>query len=75
MRYELSQEADRDLEDIFDFSLGKYGLNQAVAYVMGFHEVFELLVENPELGRNRSEIALGIRSFPKDAHIIFYRIT
>ncbi|MGV8094940.1 MAG: type II toxin-antitoxin system RelE/ParE family toxin [Mangrovibacterium sp.] len=72
--YRLSQEADRDLEDIFDYTAREFGVDQAIAYVSEFEEVFVSLAVNPELGRNRDEIRNGLRSFVKGSHTIFYRI-
>lgn len=31
------------------------------------------LAQNPELGRDRSEVYAGARSFPSGKHVIFYR--
>ena len=73
-RYELSPSADADLEDIFDYTDQEFGMNQAIEYLNELERIFERLVENPELGRNRNEIKKGLRSFPKAEHIIFYRI-
>ncbi|MEN6456756.1 MAG: type II toxin-antitoxin system RelE/ParE family toxin [Prolixibacteraceae bacterium] len=72
--YRLSQEADRDLEEIFDYTVREFGVDHAIAYVNGFEEVFVILVANPELGRKRDEIRNGLRSFVKGSHTIFYRI-
>ncbi len=72
--YELSQEADKDLEDIFDYTVDKFGLDQAIAYVSGFEYVFINLSDNPELGRTREEIREDLRSLVKESHVIFYRI-
>ena len=72
--YELSQEADRDLEDIFDYTLEAFGLDQAVSYVSGFDDVFVMLAGNPEAGRRRPEIRAGLRSFVRDHHVVFYRV-
>lgn len=33
-----------------------------------------LLAENPDLGVLRSDILPGLRSFPCDHHVIFYRV-
>lgn len=71
--YELSQEADRDLDDIFDYTVHEFGFDQAIAYVSAFEEVFVSLAANPELGRKRDEIRDSLRSFVKGSHIIFYR--
>lgn len=73
-RYRLSQEADRDLEDIFDYTTHEFGIDQAVSYISGFEEVFMSLAANPGLGRKRDEIRNGLRSFVKGSHTIFYRV-
>lgn len=72
--YELSDEADSDLEVIFDYTAHEYGLDQAVKYVSGFDDLFEQILQNPMSGRERKEIRVGLRSFIKDSHIIFYRV-
>lgn len=56
MQYELSQEADKDLEDIFDYTVTNFGIEQAVMYVSAFEQTFENLCNNPMLGRERNEI-------------------
>lgn len=74
LTYELSQEADKDLEDIFDYTVEKFGLDQAIAYVNSFDAIFDSLSSNPQLGRERNEIRPELRSIVKESHIIFYRI-
>ena len=69
----LSQAADADLEDIFDYTFEKYGLDQAVSYVSGFDDVFKIISGNPNTGRKRNEVREGLLSFVKEQHIIFYR--
>jgi toxin ParE1/3/4 len=72
--YLLSTAADHDLEEIFDHTLEEFGLDQAIKYISEFEPVFGQPVKNPEIGRNRNEIKAGLRSFPKESHIVFYRI-
>ena len=72
--YELSEEADADLEEIFDYTEQEYGIDQAVHYVSAFEDTFEQLVESPRIGRNRKEIRIGLRSMLKDQHVVFYRV-
>jgi len=69
----LSEAADADLENIFDYTLDEFGVDQAVSYVSGFDEVFDMISENPEIGRERKEIRDELRSLNKDKYIIFYR--
>jgi toxin ParE1/3/4 len=72
--YQLSEIAGKDLEDIFDYTHQKFGLNQAILYVLSFDEVFTLISKNPKLGINRNEIKNGLKSFVYKSRIIFYRI-
>jgi toxin ParE1/3/4 len=72
--YELSEKAEQDLEEIFDYTALNFGIDQAIAYVSGFEDLFVNLSNNPELGRKRDEIRSGLRSYFKESHIVFYRV-
>ena len=72
--YILSEIADKDFEDIFDLTLDEFGFDQAEKYLLEIEEIFQNLIINPQIGKKRDEIKQGLYSFPKDNHIIFYRI-
>lgn len=72
--YILSEIADKDLEDIFDYTVDEFGFDQAEKYLLEIEEIFQNLIINPQIGKKRDEIKQGLYSFPKDNHIIFYRI-
>ncbi|WP_312389017.1 type II toxin-antitoxin system RelE/ParE family toxin [Chryseobacterium sp.] len=72
--YILSEIADKDLEDIFDYTLDEFGFDQAKRYLLELEKNFQNLLLNPQLGKKRDEIKKGLYSLPKDNHIIFYRI-
>jgi toxin ParE1/3/4 len=72
--YELSQEADNDLEEIFDYTQVQFGSEQAIKYLLGFESLFENLCIHPETGRTRDEIRKGLRSISHISHVVFYRI-
>lgn len=72
--YILSEIADKDLEDIFDYTLDEFGFDQAERYLLELEKTFQNLLLNPQLGKKRDEIKKGLYSLPKDNHIIFYRI-
>ena len=72
--YILSEIADKDLEDIFDLTFDEFGFEQAEKYLLEIEEIFQNLIINPQIGKKRDEIKQGLYSFPKDNHIIFYRI-
>lgn len=73
-KYILSQEADFDLEEIFEYSYVEFGLNQAIKYLGEIDDVFINIVNTPEIGRTRNELKKGLYSMPIGMHIIFYRI-
>jgi toxin ParE1/3/4 len=71
---ELSSEADGDIEDIFEYTLKEFGLEQAISYVRQLDKVFVQILNNPKSGRERAEIRVGLRSVVQNSHVIFYRI-
>ena len=72
-RYELTQRAHCDLEEIDDY-LARRDPKAARDFLIRVIEVFELLAEHPEAGRRRPELKIGVRSFPLRSHIVYYRI-
>lgn len=72
--YELSSDADSDIEEIFNYTFEEFGIEQAVIYVRQFDVTFSRVLINPEIGRERSDIRLGLRSIVQSSHVIFYRV-
>lgn len=72
--YELSAEADQDISAILDYTVDEFGLDQAVTYLNDLDRCFAGLVENPEIGRERTEIRPDLRSVTSGRHVVFYRI-
>ena len=70
----LSNDADADLDGIFDYTEAEHGFNQAMKYLLDLDNLFEQLVKNPNLGKERKEIKKGIYSIVAQEHIIFYEI-
>lgn len=71
--YELSKEADKDLDELFDYTVEQFGMDQAIRYVSSFERVFERLCSQPKSGRLRVEIRKGLRSVSPISHTVFYR--
>lgn len=53
--YILSEIADKDLEDIFDYTLNEFGFNQAETYLLEIEEIFQNLFLNPHFTINNSK--------------------
>lgn len=51
----LSEEAQGDLWDIFQFSVEKWGERRAIAYQDKIEKAFALLISHPHIGRARGD--------------------
>jgi toxin ParE1/3/4 len=73
--YALHQQAQYDLEAIWIYSYREWGVEQADQYIRALLSRFTWLSENPQLGKQRTEIKPGYYCFPEGMHLIFYKIT
>ncbi|RXG15968.1 toxin ParE1/3/4 [Leeuwenhoekiella aestuarii] len=72
--FTLSKKTQEDIDAIYEFGVHKFGENQALNYLLEMRSHLELLLSNPEIGKQRNEIKDGLYSLPYASHIIFYRI-
>ena len=73
-RYRLTTPAQADLDDIYRFTLEKWGVGQADAYFNSLFEAFGRILVHPHAGTNRSEFGEGIQFVRHQSHKIFYRV-
>jgi toxin ParE1/3/4 len=73
MAYRLSARARCDVLRIWDCIAAD---NEAAAdrFVDLLVRHFELLGDNPHIGRRRDELKVGYRSFPVGEYLVFYRV-
>jgi toxin ParE1/3/4 len=71
--YDLSGPADRDLTSILSYSIRQFGERTAVSYLVGLHDCFGRLAENPRLGRSIETLRKGYFRFEHARHVIFYK--
>ena len=71
LKIERSEASRRDLIEIWQFVADRHRAG-ADGLLRRILEVLELLAENPEMGRERPELAPALRSFPVDNYSIFY---
>ncbi len=71
--YRFSQRADADLDDIYDYSVEQFGLNQALRYRDELESCFAMLAEHPRIGRTSDTIRRGVRRHEHGSHVILYR--
>ena len=71
--YELTEEADARLEEIYVYSIRKFGLSTAAEYLNGLHATFELLADKPRIGTSAHRIRPGLWRLAHESHVIYYR--
>ena len=72
--YSLSQAADEDFENIFNYGIDTFGFEQAVVYQMGMKVRFDEIAANPMLYNAVDHIKKGYRRGLFGAHSIYYRV-
>jgi len=71
-RYELSKEALEDLSTIWFDGAKRWGINQADNYALKIDEMCDFLIENRGLGRDKSDVIAGLKSYPIGSHTLYY---
>jgi toxin ParE1/3/4 len=66
--YRLSVLAERDLEEIWSYVAEDASPATALRLIDGIIQRFELLAEQPRMGRLRAEFGAEVRSFTVDRH-------
>lgn len=73
--YSLSRKADIDLQQLYLYGFEHFGEEQADRYALELAACFQLLAEQPRLGRPRPGKSEAFRLFFHRSHLIAYRIT
>ena len=72
--YRLTQRADQDISDHYEYGILAFGLDQAQTYLLGMYDRFLLLADNPRTGRSAEELTPQLRRSEYGAHVIFYML-
>jgi toxin ParE1/3/4 len=75
MRYRVSEDAERDLDEIFLYWATRASLEAADRIVDRITERFWLLGEHPDAGQPAGSIVAGVKCFPAGKYLIYYRKT
>jgi toxin ParE1/3/4 len=74
LSYRLSQPAKRDLTSILFYTQDEWGIGQAERYYDSLLRAFRSLAASPRIGMVSDSIARGLRRFPVEQHVVFYKI-
>ncbi len=70
-RFRLSERADRDLREIWDYISAK-NPDAADRQLDMLHDRFALLAKQPRVGQLREDLHPKLRVFPAGSYVIFY---
>lgn len=71
--YKLSGKASADVDDIYEYTIVNFGIEQARMYLHGLVDCFDALAENPLGGRAADELASELRRYEYQSHVVFFR--
>ncbi len=74
MRIRISKLALRDVEEVFDYTVERWGKEQAETYVAAIWESFEKIQKTPHRWRLRDDVYPQCRICFSGRHAVLYRI-
>jgi toxin ParE1/3/4 len=73
MRIRVIKSARRDLDAIYDYWAERSSPEIAGNLIYSITDFFPLIAEFPQAGRACEELAEGVRVFPADKYLIYYK--
>jgi toxin ParE1/3/4 len=70
--YIITPRAEKDIDEILLF-ISNDNIEAAIAFNERLSKRFEMLADNPKIGRERPELKQDLRSFPEGNYLVFYR--
>ena len=75
MQLRLSPKARADLDNIWDYTMQKWNVEQAETYLASLGKTMRLIADNPRLGTKIEHVKSGYRKFPAASHLLIYKST
>jgi toxin ParE1/3/4 len=72
--YKLTNKAEIEIENIYEYSIINFGLQVAQGYLLGLHDCFDLLAEHQSFGTDYGFIEPGLLRYEYRSHSIYYRL-
>lgn len=70
----VSADAQADIDLIAAYTTETWGMQQTDRYLGQLEDSFQLLAENPRMGRPCDAISSGLRRHEQGKHVIYYRL-
>jgi toxin ParE1/3/4 len=75
MRFIVSPRARADIDDIWDYTVERWGERQAEIYLRLVKAAVDAVATDPKVGRVCDDVRPGYRRYPVGSHVLFYRVT
>ena len=72
-RFKLTPAADSDLQEIWEYTEKRWGIEQADNYLRKLERRMTYLAGNPKRGKRRRELPGSPFNYHEEKHVIFYR--
>jgi len=72
--FRLTSRAESDLAEIADYTIETFGIEQARRYRDALESCFQMIADNPKLGRSADQLAPKLRRYEHQSHVVFYTI-
>jgi toxin ParE1/3/4 len=73
--YILSPRAQKDIDDIWDYTVAHWNLKQAEIYIRQIQQAIETVAAEPKIARSCNDIRRGYWKYPAGSHVLFFRLT
>jgi toxin ParE1/3/4 len=73
--YIVSPRAQRDIDDIWDYTANQWNVRQAEIYLRQVQHAIETVATEPKIARSCDDIRPGYWKYPAGSHVLFFRLT
>ena len=73
--YVLSPRAQKDIDDIWEYTVEHWNVRQAEIYLRQIQRAVETVAVAPNIARSCADIRPGYWKYPAGSHVLFFRIT
>lgn len=71
-RIVFSAQADRDRDDIWDYTVERWSEDQAENYLIGLDRLLKTLRDEPQISREWRNVAPPVRTYRYQSHIVIF---
>jgi toxin ParE1/3/4 len=72
-RYVLSELAESDLDEIWDYTAAHWSRDQANAYILSIRNTCQALADGRLVARAIDQVRPGYQKYPVGSHFLFFR--